>query len=463
MIAIALACEPELVVADEPTTALDVTIQAQILELLVALCERARHGAAAHHARPRRARRRRPAHPRHARGPARRGRRRRRPLLSPGAPVHARAAASSAAESRCRCDGAPLLEVTDLTKVFPIVRGGAIRRTVGAIHAVDGVSLTIARGRDARARRRVGLRASRRSRAASCDCSSRRRAACGSTAATSLACDRRQLRTPAPRHADRLPGPLRLAGSAHDRRADRRRAAATSTASARPRARDGRACAELLALVGLEPEHAARHPRAFSGGQRQRIAIARALATEPELLVLDEPVSALDASTRAQVLALLRELQARLGLSYLLVAHDLALVRSICRSRRGHVPRADRRGRRPRRALRRAGAPVHAGAAVRRAGARPAARARAAARSCCAARRSPPSARRGLSLRAALPARAGALRRRTTLRSKATPTASPASSRRRRRRTRDDASSPCGWRCTAPAASPATSCRASPA
>jgi peptide/nickel transport system ATP-binding protein len=220
-----------------------------------------------------------------------------------------------------------LIEVHDLVKHFPIRGGKLIRHTVGEAHAVCGVSFDLAEGET------LGLVGE---------------SGCGkSTTARSVL----QL-LPATSGSVRFQG-LELTGrSRKELRPIRQNIQVVFQdpyASLDPRMPVGEIVAEplrvhgrwdskkgpervdrLFELVGLNPEHRNRFPHEFSGGQRQRVGIARALALDPKVLVLDEPVSALDVSIQAGIVNLLEELQDRLGLAYLFIAHDLSVVRHIC-------------------------------------------------------------------------------------------------------------------------------------
>ena len=220
-----------------------------------------------------------------------------------------------------------LIQVRDLQMYFPVTKGVIFQRQVGAVKAVDGVSFTIKQGET------LGLVGE---------------SGCGkSTTGRAIL----QLHRP-------TAGEVLFQGTdlvklkGEELRRMRRKVQMIFQdpyASLNPRMtvgdivgepikvhnlRQGKEVRtrvqELLQLVGLNPYFVNRYPHEFSGGQRQRIGIARALAVEPEFIVCDEPVSALDVSIQAQVINLLEDLQDRLGLTYLFIAHDLAVVKHIC-------------------------------------------------------------------------------------------------------------------------------------
>ncbi len=221
----------------------------------------------------------------------------------------------------------PLLEVTDLVKSFPVRGKGIIPRTVADVQAVSGISFTLAAGET------LGLVGE-----SGCGKSTTGRAILQLHKPTSgsVKFEGRELTTMSTKRLRPLRKDIQIVFQ--DPYASLNPKWQVNDIIAEPLRIHGvdgggkgvqRRVNELMELVGLNPEHRGRYPHEFSGGQRQRIGIARALALNPKFLVLDEPVSALDVSVQAGVVNLLEELQDRLGLAYLFVAHDLSVVRHI--------------------------------------------------------------------------------------------------------------------------------------
>lgn len=327
MIAMALACEPELLIADEPTTALDVTVQAQILDLLKDLTNKL--GLAL-------------LFITHDFGVVRKMADR-IAVMKDGEIVETGTADAvlanpqhpysqllinaepSGGPAPIAADAATILQANDLKVWFPVKRG-VMRRIVGHIKAVDGVSFTLRKGETLGV---VGESGSGKS-----------------TLANAI------LRLVSSTGQVSFEGQDLLSLGKQDMQALRRDIQVVFQdpfGSLSPRLSIAEIVSEALAVhepglgdeeilarviaalkeVGLGEDALWRWPHEFSGGQRQRIAIARALIVKPKLLILDEPTSALDRSVQAQVIDLLRDLQQKYGLAYIFISHDLAVVRAL--------------------------------------------------------------------------------------------------------------------------------------
>jgi peptide/nickel transport system ATP-binding protein len=333
MIAMALACEPDLLIADEPTTALDVTIQAQVLELLKRL--RDERGLAI-------------LFITHDMGVVnemadRVAVMKQGELVEQADKAHFFAKPTHPYTQKLLADAVPkltykpisearsLLRISDLKVHFPIKKG-IFQRTVGYVKAVDGVNLAINRGEtlalvgeSGSGKSTIGQAILRLVDATFGEVEFHTE----SEIVDLLPLNERHMKPFRKRVQVIFQDPFSALNPRMQIRDIIREGMNSLKVGPKTPAEQDARIDELLEQVGLLPEHKFRYPHEFSGGQRQRIGIARALAVEPELIICDEPTSALDVSVRAQVLELLNRLQQQYHMSYLFITHDLSIIPAI--------------------------------------------------------------------------------------------------------------------------------------